>query len=193
MSPRLATAAIAAAALLAAGPAAAQRKPPYEGFLCCNVLNDRGWANDINYRDARKELVPAGTPVKVTGYGRYRVQVVTPDGKKFALGNDYSRRLSNDEFADRYVLPQDPKAAIDAFPPKVRAAIAEMKLVRGMTRQQVLMSVGYPPAHYTPDLEAPLWSYWADSGSEFQVFWGPDGKVDQIFGRPEVRERIVLE
>jgi hypothetical protein len=192
MPNRLALA-IAALLLAASGPAAAQKLSfPFEGFLCCNLLNDGGWVNDINYRGSRKQLLPAGTPVKATGLGRSRVQLLV-DGKKIAIGNDYSRAIGMDDFARRYILTADPRPVIEGFPPKVREAIAEMKLMRGMTREQVLMSVGYPPAYYTPDLEAPLWRYWADSGSEFQVFWGNDGKVDQVFGPPAVRERVVLE
>jgi hypothetical protein len=177
---------------LAAAAGAQDRKPPYDGFLCCNMLNDRGWINDINYRDDRKQLLPAGTPVKVTGTGRYRLKI-TVDGKKLELGNDYSRAVGMEDFARRYILAEDPSRLVAGYPAKVREAIAASRVMRGMTREQVLMALGYPPAHYTPDLEAPLWKYWADSGSEFQVFWGNDGRVDQIFGTPAVRARVALE
>ncbi len=193
MLQRLVPALAAAVLLAASGGAAAQKLSfPYEGYLCCNLLNDGGWVNDINYRSDRKQLLAAGTPVKASGFGRYRVQVQI-DGKKLAIGNDYSRAVGMDDFARRYIVERDPRPALEGFAPKVREAIAAMKLMRGMTREQVLMSVGYPPAHYTPDLDAPLWRYWADSGSEFQVFWGNDGKVDQVFGPPAVRERVVVE
>lgn len=185
---------LASALVLAACSATADEKrtPPYEGFLCCNLMNDGGWINDINYRGERKQLLPAGTPVKVTGYGRNRVQIEF-EGGKAAIGNDYSRALAIDDFARRYVLDQDPRPKIAAYPGRVREAIAAMKLTKGMTREQALQAVGYPPAYYTPDLEAPLWSYWADSSSEFQIFWGKDGRVDQVFGKPEVRARVFAE
>ena len=38
-------------------------------------------------------LIPLGTPVTATGYGRHRVYVTLPDGKQ-AIGNDYSRDLA---------------------------------------------------------------------------------------------------
>ncbi len=179
-------------AALALGAQAEERKPPYDGFLCCNLLDDRGWINDISYRDDRKKLLAAGTPVQVTGFGRYRLKLLV-DGRKVEFGNDYSRAVPMDEYARRYILLQDPRPLLEQYPPKVREAIAGARVMRGMTREQVLMALGYPPAHYTPDLEAPLWKYWADSRSEFQVFWGPDGRVDQIFGTPEVRARVTLE
>lgn len=168
------------------------RAPPYEGFLCCNLLDDGGWINDIGYRGERKTLYKPGTPVKVTGFGRNRV-LVEIEGKQLAIGNDYSRQIKLEDFAQRYVLSSDPRPRLDSFSPKVRQAIAAMRVQRGMTREQVLMALGYPPADYTPKLDEPLWRYWADRSSEYQVFWGHNGRVDQVFGTPEVRARVVAD
>jgi len=190
MSIRLALAAALLSCSLAAP--AQTRTPPYEGFTCCNLLNDGGWINDIGYRGERKQLLPPGTPVKVTGYGRNRIEILV-DGKKATIGNDYSRAVKIEDFAARYVLDKDPRPTLESYPAKVREAIAATRVMRGMTREQVLMAVGYPPAYYTPDLEAPLWRYWADSSSEYQLFWGANGRVDQVFGPPKVRERVVAE
>ena len=97
-------AATACSALLALLPLAASAQPTFEGFLCCNPRTDGKWISDINYAEGGKRIVPAGTPAKVTGYGRYRV-LVDLVGSRQATGNDYS-------------------------------------LMRGMTREQVLMAVG---------------------------------------------------
>ncbi|MBI3367357.1 MAG: hypothetical protein HY021_02545 [Burkholderiales bacterium] len=168
------------------------RVPPYEGFLCCNLLDDGGWINDIGYRGERKTLYRLGTPVKVTGFGRNRV-LVEIEGKSLAIGNDYSRAIKLEDFALRYVLDSDPRPKLDGYAPKLRQAIGAMRVQRGMTREQVLMALGYPPTDYTPNLDEPLWRYWADRSSEYQVFWGRNGRVDQVFGTPEVRARVVAE
>ena len=55
-------------AVLAAGAAGA--KDRYEGYLCCNMRSDGSWISDSNYAEGGKRVIPAGTPVKVTGYGR---------------------------------------------------------------------------------------------------------------------------
>jgi hypothetical protein len=60
------------------------------GFLCCNMRTDGSWISDINYDENGKRIIPVGTPIKVTGYGRYRVKVDV-NGKSQAIGNDYSR------------------------------------------------------------------------------------------------------
>lgn len=170
----------------------AQTSQGFEGFLCCNMLSDGSWISDINYHAQGKQRLKAGTPVKVTGYGRWRV-LVEIDGKSLAIGNDYSRDIKLEDFARRYVVAEDPAAALKGAPAKVRDAIAEGKVTRGMTRPQVLMALGYPISSYTPKLDVPLWRYWLDRSSEFQVFWGDDGRVDNIFGPPAVRARVTLE
>src|SRR5215475_5917619 len=86
---------------LAAGSAlAADTK--YEGYLCCNMRTDGSWITDINYDENGKRVIPVGTPVTVLGQGRYRIKVKI-EGKDQAIGNDYSRDMSLDDFAHRYV------------------------------------------------------------------------------------------
>jgi hypothetical protein len=170
----------------------AQSPQGFEGFLCCNMQSDGSWISDINYHAQGKQRVKAGTPVKVTGYGRWRV-LVEIDGKSLAIGNDYSRDIKLEDFARRYVVAEDPAAALKGVPAKVREAIAEGKVMRGMTRPQVLMALGYPISSYTPNLDVPLWRYWLDRSSEYQLFWGPDGRVERVFGAPAVRARVVAE
>ena len=41
----------------------------------------------------------------------------------------------------------------------------------GMSREGVILAVGYPPEHQTPSLEADQWSYWRNSHSRFQVYF----------------------
>jgi hypothetical protein len=48
-----------------------------------------------------------------------------------------------------------------------------------MTRDQVLMSLGYPPAHRTPSLDSPQWTYWQNRWQSFVVDFNGD-KVDAV-------------
>jgi len=180
-----------ALAVLAAAPATAQETKPYEGFLCCSLLSDGSWISDLAYDDGYKKIVPAGTPVKFTGFGRWRMYVEI-EGKQLGLGNDYSRTMTMDEFAKLYVPTADPKVRMQSFPPKVREAILNRKVMKGMTREQVVMSLGHPSTSYNPDLSKPLWQYRYRAG-DFQVFWTDDGKVDLVFGPPEVRSKVFVE
>ena len=183
----------AALAAVAALPAAAQPLPdPAEGFLCCNMRTDGSWISDINYAEGGKRIVPAGSPIKATGYGRYRVHVEL-EGKKQALGNDYSRDLDLPTFAKRYIVAEDPKRKMAAFSPKVRKAIESARLTPGMTREQVFMSVGYPVSSENPQLDAKVLRFWMSSFAEFQVLFDDRDRVKDITTDPQTRNLVWMD
>lgn len=184
---RHAARALALAALVVAGAATAQDR--FDGYLCCNMRSDGSWISDSNYAENGKRVIPAGTPVSVTGYGRYRTKVEI-DGKRQAIGNDYSRDLDDATFARRYVVTEDPTAKIATWPAKVQAAVKQSKVTPGMTREQVLASLGYPISSENPDLESALWRYWLDSFSEFQLHFDAQGRLASITTDPTVQNRV---
>lgn len=179
-----------ALAALISSAALAQAKP--EGYLCCNLRTDGSWISDINYAESGKRVIPAGTPAKVTGYGRYRVHVDI-DGGKQSIGNDYSRDLEMGAFAQRYVVADDPKRKLAGYPAKIRDAVASARLARGMTREQVLMSVGYPVSSENPHLDAKVWRFWLNSFAEFQVLFDDAGRVKEIATDALTRNIVVME
>ena len=167
-------------------------QPMLDGFLCCNMRTSGDWISDSNYNDSGQKVVPLGSPTKVTGYGRNRV-LVTIDGKRQAIGNDYSRDLGLETFAKRYVVSEDPRAKLSTFPAKLREAIQAGRVGRGMTRDQVLMSVGYPISSETPRLEATTWRYWVSSFSEFQVVFDDAGRVREVIAEPTLKHIVWAE
>lgn len=184
---------LAACGLLAATVAgAAFAEPNFEGYLCCNMRTDGSWISDINYAEAGLHIIPAGTPIKSTGYGRYRVHVEV-EGKKQALGNDYSRDLDLPTFAQRYIVKEDPRAKLASYPPKIQEAIKTARVTRGMTREQALMSVGYPVSSENPSLNAKVWRFWRDSFSEFQLVFDEQGRVKEIATDPMTANLVVLD
>jgi len=186
----LRTLAAAAVAGVLSLPALAQ--PVFEGWLCCNLRTDGSWLSDSNYAESGKRVVPVGTPVRVTGYGRYRVHVEL-EGKKQAIGNDYSRDLDLGAFAQRWVVTQDPAGKIAGFPPRIRQAIQQARVTKGMTREQAAMAVGWPISSENPDLNAPLWRMWIGSFAGFDVHFDRNGRVRDIDVDPQTRARVVLE
>lgn len=163
-----------------------------DAFLCCNLRSDGSWISDSNYLESGKTMLAAGTPVRHLGYGRYRVQIEVA-GTKQAIGNDYSRDLAMDVFAKRYLVKEDPRARIAAAPPKLRTAIESMRVTRGMSREQVLMAIGYPISSETPHLDAAQWKYWLWSFSPYTVRFGADGLVAGVDTDPETRVRVWLD
>lgn len=186
---------LAAATALACVPlgAAAQPAPaqaPSEGYLCCNMRSDGAWISDINYVDGTA-TVPIGTPVKVTGFGRYRVLVVLDGGRRQAIGNDYSRDVSMPAFARRYVVTEDPRLKMAAFPARVVWAIEAGRLSLGMSREQVVMAIGYPITSENPSLDAPVWRYWRSADDEYQLRFDDDGRLEDVVASDAVRAAVL--
>ena len=197
MFKRLAAAALLAAIVVPATVtvAHAQRPSPppgpmINGYLCCNMRTYGDSISDINYDEQGTSIVAVGTPARITAYD-FRWFNLDLGGKPQRIKNDYSRNIPLPAFAQRYVVTENPKQKMAAFPPAVRDAILAVKVMPGMTREQVLMAIGYPVASENPSLDAPVWRYWRDSWSEFQVQFDEKGLVKTVVGDPVALSRML--
>ena len=181
-----------AAFLCLAALSAANAAAEGYGFLCCNMRTDGNWISDINYADSGKTMIPAGTPLSMDGYGKHRV-LLTINGRRQAIGNDYSRNMSLDAFAKRYIVEQDPLIKLKSYPKKIQEAIGSARLISGMNREQVLMAVGYPVYDENPLIESKTWHYWLSSFEGFDAIFDENGVLTAIEARPEVRRKVVAE
>ena len=173
---------LAIAALAAAFAAPAFGQALVEGYTCCNLHYADDWISDANWSGS--PMIPAGARIKVLSYGWNNRAYVEIDGKPFRFGHDYGRKEESLEaFVTKYVVQEDPKKKIARYPQKVRDAIFAGKVVEGMTREQVLVSVGYPPTHQTRTLDAPMWNHWYNRFSRYEVHWDQKGHVEKIVGR----------
>ena len=140
----------AALACAAAFCAPAQAQPVYSGWLCCTMRVSGDWISDINYTGNGTRLIQAGTPVQITGHGRYRVHI-TIKGEPYRLGNDYSRDLDDAQFTERYIVRTDPAKALARWPQKVQEAIRTARVRVGMTR-----ATGWAASRNTRCISTPL-------------------------------------
>lgn len=164
--------------------------PLPQGYLCCNMRDVDGWISDINYVEGA-HLLPAGTPVAATGYGHYRVYVDI-NGRQEAIGNDYSRTLDMGAFAKRYIVPNNPARKLARYPARIRKAIKSARVMKGMTREQVIMSLGYPITSENATLNSNVWRYWVSSFAEYDVVWGKNGRVRSITADPMTRNLVEM-
>lgn len=161
-------------------------------YFCCNMRSSGGWISDSNSPDYGKTLIPLGTQAKITGYGRYRVYLEV-NGDKQALGNDYSRDLPMPEFAGRYLVPYNPASRLSAYPALTRRAIQSGRLHLGMTREQVLMSVGYPVTSENPLLDARVWRFSWARGAQYSVYFDANELVKDVVAEAETREVVLID
>ena len=170
----------------------AESQVPDAGFLCCNMRTDGSWVTDINYAESGKRIIPYGTPVKFLGLGRYRVHVEV-DGRRQSIGNDYSRDLTMEAFARRYIVAKNPRDDIASSDAKIRSAIETARVTRGMTKDQVTMALGYPVSSENPNLDVRRWRFWLWSFSPFTVHFGEAGLVSHVETDPDTLLKVYME
>jgi hypothetical protein len=164
---------------------------PRQGFACCNLHFDKDWINDGNY--AKFPMIPAGTPVEVQSYGKDRAFVLI-NGKPMKLGHDYGRDQETlDQWVNKIVVDQDPGPRISRYPRPVQDAIQAGKLMVGMTREQAIVAIGYPLTSENGPLESSTWKMWRSTHGEYDLNFGPDGRLTSITGDDEAVGQMVFK
>ncbi|MFZ5483552.1 MAG: hypothetical protein ACOZB0_04905, partial [Pseudomonadota bacterium] len=64
-------------------------------------------------------------------------------------------------------------------------------VVTGMTKEQVIVAVGYPQRDETVSLDSPVWNYWASSFAPYRVIWGKNGRITEIATDPATHALMV--
>lgn len=159
-------------------------------FTCCNLRYDGDWISDANF--ATLPFIPAGARISVNDYGRHRASVLI-EGRPFRIGHDYGREQeSTQQYVRKVVVSEDPKRRIATFPATVQAAIGAGKVMVGMTKEQVRISLGYPRTDKTRSLDSSEWAYSTSyGGDEYFVIWGTDELVKDIDGLRRVKRLVV--
>ena len=114
---------------------------------------EKGKHVTTNY--SRGEFVPANSLVEVKSI-KGKKMVLSYKGQDISIQNieKYSKK-NIDEIADR-MLSVTPITISGQFAKDI--SHGEMRL--GMTKAEVIMTRGYPPAHKTPDIDYDRWIYW---------------------------------
>jgi hypothetical protein len=166
--------------------AAASAKPLY---LCCNIRTESDWLSDGGYLVGR--IIPAGTPVKLVGTRR-GVANLEIDGKRYRLSNEFGARTEPfEKWLQKVLVEKDPGAKIASYPKPVRDAIKSAKITRGMSKEQVIVSLGYPPAHANSSLDASDWTYMYNRWGRYIVQFNDAGRVRDVNAIGGWRETVL--
>lgn len=172
-----------------ATPGTKEELQPRAGYACCNLHYQRDKISDANWLEL--PFVAAGTPVRVTGLEYDRAYVLIA-GSDMYIRQEYGREQETlGRFIGKTIVAADPKPVIAAWPQEVQDAIRAGRAMLGMTKEQLIVSLGYPMTSYTASLDAPIWKYWMGSFDPYEIVWGPDGRVQEIRGEAHVRARVV--
>jgi hypothetical protein len=109
-----------------------------------------------NYQ--RDHLIPINSEVEIVGNDGKAIFFIY-DNKLIAMQNikRYSK-ITTQELFERSFKPQP--VDLSGYAPDERALIMKGRVVRGMSKETVLLTRGYPPAHKTPELSSDDWQYW---------------------------------
>lgn len=160
-------------------------------YTCCNLRYDGDWISDSNF--VGQQFIPAGARVKIVGWGRNRVHA-SIDGRKMSAGLDNDvERLTREQFADRIFTREDPKTKIESYPGDVQLAIASGRVIAGMTREQVVMAIGYPRADRTiGGLAATRYVYSLSEADEFDLDFNDGGRLIAVNASSRVKRSVLL-
>lgn len=148
--------------------------------LCCNMHFEKSDTTDANYYIGG--LLPAGTPVVIEKVRRHTVKF-RADGREFELEQAYGTdQESMDAYVHKIFVSADPRTKIAKLPKSTRNAIHESRIKIGMTRDQVLLALGYPPTHRTASLDSHVWTYWYNRWMTYQVMFNDRGRVSDVIG-----------
>ncbi len=156
-------------------------------FACCNLRYDDGWIGDDTYTGM--PFVPAGARIRFLEWGRNRANVLI-DGRKMSIGVDLTK-MTREQFAKMTIVDENPSTRIDTWPAEVQAAVRGGKVMPGMTREQVIVALGYPRLDAGRTLEAQEWTYWLAEREEFSIVWGEDGRVKAVEAATRIKQQVM--
>jgi hypothetical protein len=129
-------------------------------FLCCNLRYDPQKPEITDTIAARGTLVPFATRVEVQKVTKDTVQFEAAGHPPITLAYEHGgKALSFDQYLSRLFVTEDPRLKLKKVPARQVKQVEKGTIAPGMSRDQVLLAVGYPPADRTPSLEAAAWTY----------------------------------
>jgi len=121
----------------------------------------------------RDVLLPINSEVEIVKMGRDAL-FFRYDGKLIALVDvkKYSQ-VALQELFDRTFKEQP--VDLSVYPQETRANIMAGRVTKGMSKAEMILTRGYPPAHRTPTLERDDWQYW-NGRFNSRIYHFEDGK-----------------
>ena len=141
-------------------------------YLMTNLHPDaRQRILSVNYTSPRGgSLLPICTPVTLERIrGRQIVFRADTTGMRYSYVLHRSTRSPIEDHVQRYFGTECPNIA--GMTPEDQAGIQNGQVYQGMTKQGVIMALGYPPEHQTPTLDGDVWRFWATGNGSFEVYF----------------------
>lgn len=141
-------------------------------YLLTNLHTDaRGSISSVNYTGGRgAQLLRMCTPVTLDRVATR--QIIFTDqttGQRHRYTLHRSTRTPIDQHVARYFGTGCPNLA--TMSPEDQSGIQQGQVFQGMTKQGVILALGYPPEHRTPTLEEDVWRYWGNQRNAYEIYF----------------------
>ncbi len=144
-----------------------------------HFISERGKnkASYANYtQGVGHDMLPYNSKIRVEYFGREIGLVDVKTGRRIELEFHPGRMgMSAKQYIDLIMSPTpvsyDTLSAVD------QQGIQAGKAIIGMSKQGVLVALGYPAKHRTPSLDANSWIYWKNRIDNYAVEFDGNGKV----------------
>lgn len=135
--------------------------PQWQGatlYTCCNLHYERPEINDANYYVG--SLLAFGSPAQVQKVTKNSVTIRSGATDVTLIHSYGAAQETSQQYFDKMLLTTDPHTTFDTYPKDVQSAIQNSRVEIGMTKPQVIMSLGYPATHRTASTDLNTWTYW---------------------------------
>lgn len=126
---------------------------------CIRYEAGKNWET-TNYWTDTSILVPINSKVTLTSLGSKTMQIkVEKTGQAVTIENIQKYSQKDMATIAKAMLTRQ-EVPISNFDEKIQKNIRNGMLILGMTKEQVVMTRGFPPQHKTPSLEVDTWTFW---------------------------------
>jgi len=139
-------------------------------YLLTNLHPDmRRHIHSVNHiQPPGGQLLPMCTPVTIERI-RPRDITFTANGVRYMYRLHRSTQAPVEQHVQRYFGGQCTN--VQSLSQADQAGIAQGQIFQGMSKQGVILAVGYPPEHQTPSLDGDVWRYWVNRANTIEVYF----------------------
>lgn len=125
--------------------------------------------------------IPINTDVDVIEIGRDSIIFLVPawGGREFVIVNEEAYSCTSLEGLFERTFSKSP-VEIGSYEDSIINGVVLEKVRVGMTKDDVIKALGYPPCHKTPALESRSWIYWINRFNKAVVVFDDSGVVIEV-------------
>lgn len=141
------------------------------------IRYEKGTHLTTNYR--RGAVIPVNTPVKLLNITSKTIEVEVDNSSQKLLVKNVVKHTGDDVYQAFDKLFAKKKVNLSKFTSLELTHIKTGTVANGMSKDAVIIAIGYPPITETMNLESNLWVYWSGRYNKFNVHF-KNGKVSMV-------------